>query len=70
MKKWEMVETCKELSLGRFLSYLVACFQTASYIDGFTREWMPNMPYEQISTQQSFLSMVFSHTWYLMQNLP
>ena len=67
MKKWG--ETCRELSLGRFISQLVIRFQAALYIAEFPREWLPNMPYEQISTYHPIFSLVSSHTWYLMQNL-
>ena len=48
MGKWG--ETCRELPLGGILSCLVTSFHAASNIAGFTREWLPNMPYEQIST--------------------
>ena len=47
-------KVARELPLGGFLSHLVTSFQAFSYIAEFTRKWLPNIPYEQISTWQSF----------------
>ena len=42
---WGNWRICRELPLGRAMSHLVTSFQADSYIAGFIRESLPNMPY-------------------------
>ena len=59
--------SCLKKRLDGFLSHLVTSFQAASCIAGFTWEILPNIPYEQISTQQSIFHGIIPHMVYYVK---